>query len=123
MPHEATSQFIDGIRAARLLDDDRIKELESRPEAVWGDVVSLSNYAQERGWLTPYQTTELREGRGQGLNIIGYQIFDRLDDGPAGTTYKALHPALLQPVSFRLVRPEWLAPADTATEYISRVQS
>jgi eukaryotic-like serine/threonine-protein kinase len=123
MPHEATSQFINGIRAARLLDDDRIKELESRPEAVWGDVASLSKYAQERGWLTPYQSTELSEGRGKGLNIIGYQVFDKLDQGPGGTTYKAIHPALQQPVSLRLVRSEWLSPADSAGEYVSRVQS
>jgi serine/threonine protein kinase len=123
MSHPATSQFFDGIRAARLLDDTRIKELESRPEAVWGDAVSLSNYAIERGWLTAYQAQELREGRGAALNVAGYQVFDKLDDSPAGTTYKVLHPALQQPVSLRILRSEWLAPADTPGEYVARVQA
>ena len=77
----------------------RINELRSRPEATSGDVAFLSNYAQERGWLTAYQVRKLQEGRGSRLSIHGYQIFDKMDDGPEGITYKALHPALLQPVT------------------------
>jgi eukaryotic-like serine/threonine-protein kinase len=122
MSHAATSQFFDGLRASRVLDDARVGELESRPEAESGDVVSLSTYAQERGWLTAYQAQELREGRGHRLAVAGYRIFDKLDDGPAGVTFKALHPALLQPVSLRVLRPDWLGPADTAAEYLARVQ-
>jgi eukaryotic-like serine/threonine-protein kinase len=123
MPHAATSQFFEGLRTSRLLDDDRVEELEARPEAVWGDVVSLAGYAQDRGWLTAYQTRELRDGRGHRLAIGGYRIFDKLDDGPAGTTFKALHPALAHPVSLRVLRTEWLAPADTPDEYLTRVQT
>src|SRR5206468_6410720 len=74
------------------------------------------------GWLTPYQVRELQEGRGNKLVIHGYRIFDKIDDGPAGTTFKALHPALMQPVSLRIVRAEWLAPADTSADYVTRVQ-
>jgi serine/threonine protein kinase len=122
MSHAATSQFIDALRASRVLDDARVGELESRPEAESGDVVSLSNYAQERGWLTPYQAQELREGRGHRLAVGAYRIFDKLDDGPAGVTFKALHPALQQPVWLRVLRPEWLAPADTPADYVARVQ-
>jgi eukaryotic-like serine/threonine-protein kinase len=123
MPHAATSQFFEGLRTSRLLDDDRLEELEARPEAIWGDVVSLANYAQDRGWLTAYQTSELRDGRGHRLAIGGYRIFDKLDEGPAGTTFKALHPALANPVSLRVLRSDWLAPADTAADYLTRVQT
>ena len=122
MPHAATSQFFAGLRTSRLLDDAHLEELEARPEAVWGDVVSLASYAQGRGWLTAYQVRELRDGRGHRLAIGGYRIFDKLDDGPSGTTFKALHPALEQPVSLRVVRADWLAPADTSAEYLTRVQ-
>jgi len=122
MSHAATSQFFDGLRASRLLDDATIGELASRPEAEWGDVVSLANYAQQRGWLTEYQAQELREGRGHRLTVGGYRIFDKIDDGPAGVTFKALHPALEQPVWLRVLRPEWLAPADTPANYLARVQ-
>ena len=37
-----------------------IEELRARPEALWGDVVSLAGYAQQQGWLTAYQAQELR---------------------------------------------------------------
>src|SRR3954468_8660366 len=103
MSQVATSEFLDALRAGRILDDARIDELRARPEATWGDLVSLSNYAQERGWLTSYQVHELREGRGGGLAVGGYRIFDKLNEGPAGTTYKALNPALQQPVSLRVL--------------------
>lgn len=123
MSHPSTSQFLDGLRAARLLDDARLDELRARPEAAWGDVPSLARYAQDQGWLTPYQAAELRDGRADGLAVGGYQIFDKVADGPSGVTYKALHPALRQPVTLRLLRPDWLAPADTPAEYVARVQA
>jgi eukaryotic-like serine/threonine-protein kinase len=123
MSHASTSEFLDGLKTSRLLDDERIEELRARPEAVWGDVISLANYAQDRGWLTAYQAQELREGRGNQLAVGGYRIFDKLADGPFGVTYKALHPALQQPVSLRLLRPDWLAPADTPADYVERTHA
>jgi eukaryotic-like serine/threonine-protein kinase len=123
MSHPATNLFFDGIQSSRLLDDTHVNELKARPEAAWGDVVSLSNYAQDRGWLTPYQTLELREGRGSKLTIGGYQIFDKIADGPSGVTYKALHPALQQPVSLRLLKADWLRPVDSPGEFIARAQA
>jgi eukaryotic-like serine/threonine-protein kinase len=123
MSDPATSQFLEGLRSSRLLDDIRVDELSSRPEATAGDVASLSKYAQERGWLTAYQARELQDGRGAALTIHGYKIFDKLGDGPSGITYKALHPALQQPVSLRILRPDWLTPADTTTEYVARAQA
>lgn len=123
MSHPATSQFLDGLQSSKLLDDSRIDELRSRPEASAGDVASLTSYAQQRGWLTPYQVRELQEGRGDRLVVHGYRIFDKIDDGPGGTTFKALHPALMQPVSLRVVRPDWLEPADTSADYVARVQA
>ena len=123
MPHPATSPFFDGLQTTRLLDDDRVNELRSRPEAEWGDVDSLSRYAQERGWLTPFQARELAEGRGDRLAVGGYRIFDMLADGPAGVTYKATHPALQEPVSLRLLKPDWLAPLDTPADYVARTHA
>jgi eukaryotic-like serine/threonine-protein kinase len=123
MPHAATTSFFDGLRASRILDDARVDELQSRPEAAWGDVISLAGYAQAQGWLTEYQVRELQEGRGDRLAFNGYRIVDKLAESPAGVTYKALHPALMQPVSLRMVRPDWLAPSDTTAEYVARTRA
>jgi serine/threonine protein kinase len=65
----------------------------------------------------------LLEGRGARLSVGGYQIFEKIGDGPAGATFKALHPAVPNPVSLRLLRNDWLLPADTTAEYVTRVQS
>src|SRR3954470_15087157 len=123
MSHDATTQFLEGLRNTRLLDDARLDELRSRPEAQWGDVDSLAHYAQDRGWLTAYQASEVRQGRGDRLAVGGYRIFAVLADGPAGVTYKATHPALQQPVSLRLLKPDWLAPLDNPTDYLARTHA
>lgn len=123
MSQVSASQFLDGIRSSQLLDDASIAELQARPEVVWNDVAALAKYAQDRGWLTTYQTTELSEGRGDRLNIAGYRIFDKIEEGPFGTHFKALHPALQQPVSIRVLRAEWLAPADSISAYVARTQA
>lgn len=123
MPNVTTDQLLDTLRACRFLDDAQVDELRARPEAQWGDVASLSDYARERGWLTAYQAQELSQGRGDALALGGYCIFDKVSDGPAGVTFRALHPALQQPVIIRLVRPEWLAPADTPADYLARTHA
>jgi serine/threonine protein kinase len=123
MSHAATSQFFDGLRASQLLDDARVTELAGRPEAAWGDIVSLGNYARDQGWLTDYQLRELREGRGHRLAVGPYRIFDQVEDGPGGPTFKALHPAIQQPVAIKVLHPDWLGPADTAPAYVARLQS
>jgi eukaryotic-like serine/threonine-protein kinase len=123
MSNASTSQFLDGLRAARLLDDARIEQLRARPEANWGDAHALGEYAEEQGWLTSYQANEVREGRWEGLNVGNYRITDRLSDGPGGPTYKAVHPSLTQPVALRLVKPDWLGPADNPETYLARTQA
>ena len=123
MSNAATAQFLDGLRAARLLDDSRIDELRARPEANWDDVHSLGQYAEGQGWLSAYQVAEVREGRGDGLTIANYRVVDRLRDGPGGPTYKALHPSLTQPVTLQLLRTDWLGPADNPTSYVARARA
>jgi serine/threonine protein kinase len=123
MPHDATTEFLDGLRASRLLDDARLDELRNRPEAQWDDVDSLAHFAEERGWLTAYQAKEVRAGRGDRLAVGGYRIFDVLADGPPGVTYKATHPGIQQPVWLRLVKPDWLVPADNPADYLARTHA
>lgn len=123
MPQDATTEFLDGLRASRLLDDARIDELRNRPEAQWGDVDTLADYAQDRGWLTAYQVGEVRAGRGDRLAVGGYRISDVVADGPPGVTYMATHPALQQPVWLRVVKPDWLAPADNPADYVARTHA
>src|SRR5262245_27011180 len=123
MSHVSTSQFLDRLRAARLLDDARIEQLRALPEAAWGDILSLGRYAEQQGWLSAYQANEVREGRTDGLNIGNYGVVDRLSDGPGGPTVQAVHPSLSQPVTVRLLKTEWLGPADTPAAYVARTQA
>ena len=122
MSHAATSQFFEGLRASRLLDDASVEELKSRPEATCGDV--RFPFQLRTGARLVDRVSSARTARGtwsRACCVGGYRIFDKLDDGPGGVTFKALHPALQQPVSLRVLRPEWLGPADTSADYLARV--
>jgi eukaryotic-like serine/threonine-protein kinase len=115
--------FLDGIRSLRLLDDSRLAELQNRPESHTSDLDGLANYAQNRGWLTAFQIYTLREGRGSQLAVGNYRLVDQISETDSGWNYLALHPALPNPVAVRLVRHEWLAPADEPVNYLFRAQS
>jgi len=106
-----------------LLDDARLSELLTLPEAAWGDTDALARHAQQRGWLSAYQVSELREGRGHALTVVAYKLVEKLGEKPGTITYKALHPALPDPVSLSVIDPNWLAPADGPDDYVARTQA
>ncbi len=123
MSHPTTLEYLDGLRSSRLLDDDRLSELQRLPEADAGDTDGLARHAQQRGWLSPYQVNELREGRGGRLMVAAYRLVEKLTAAPGRVTYKATHPALPDPVSLSVIDAGWLPPADNIDDYVARTQA
>lgn len=121
MSHVSTDQFLENLRSARVLDETKVATLRSRPEFVWGDIISLGRYAEQLGWLTAFQASQAAEGR--PLLVGTYQLIDKVADGPSGPAYKVLHPALVQPARLRLISGNWLAPLDNLPDFIARTQN
>ena len=121
MSHDALSQFLDGLRPAASSTTPASMTAAPAPSAV-GRRRYPAHYAEQRGWLTPTQAREVREGRVDQLAVGGYRIFDKLTDGPAGVTYKATHPALQLPVSAP-AQARLAGPLDNPTDYLARTHA
>jgi len=123
MSTEMMSRFLEGLQASRLLDVDRIEEVLRRPESPQGDVDGISKFLETSGWLTGYQISEIRQGRGQTLMFAAYRLLERLADQPSGPVYRAYHPALKQAVIIRWLTADWIGPADDMRSFIERAQA
>jgi serine/threonine-protein kinase len=123
MSTELMSQFLEGLYASGLLDNNRIDALLRRPEPPQGDVEGLARFLESDGCLTRFQINEIRQGRGKSLTFAGYRLLDRIADGPSGPSYRAFHPALQQSVVLRWLNVDWLQPADDLRSYVERAQA
>jgi|GEM_PF-1756713 len=123
MSTELMSRFLEGLSSSRLLANERIEEVIRRPEAPQGDVDGIARFLEASNWLTRFQIDEIREGRGHDLQFAGYRLLDRFPDQLSGTSFKAFHPALNQPVVVRWLNESWLAPADDIPAYIARARA
>jgi serine/threonine protein kinase len=107
MASVSSSSLVDALRHCRLLEPaqlEALNNLQSRfpnPKALAGELI-------KRGWLTPYQTNQLLQGKGQELVRGSYILLERLGEGGMGQVFKARHRNLGRIVAFKLIRKEQL---------------
>jgi eukaryotic-like serine/threonine-protein kinase len=123
MSTELMTHFLDGLHASRLLENERVEQIQQRPEWPQGDLDGVARFLEGEGWLTRYQVDEIRQGRGEGLQFAGYRLLERLLDGPCGEQFKAYHPGLQQTVVVAWVNPQWLPASDDVGSYIDRARA
>ncbi len=123
MSTEPMSQFLEGLHASRLLEPNRLEELLRRPEPPQGDLDGTIRFLEGSGWLTRFQTEQIRQGRAHELMFGAYRLLDELPSSNGGKTYKAYHPALQQAAVVRIIDPNWLQPADNPRSYIERARA
>jgi len=122
MPSDSIAGFLDRAKASRVLFPEQIEQLIRQPDIPHANLDSLCQYLEERGALTRFQASAIREGRGTDLNFASYPVVEELGPCPGGTAYRALHPSLRTPVELRRFKPEGLFPADSPAAILSRAQ-
>lgn len=122
MPLPTMSEFLEGLYNSRLLDHSQIEQLLLQPAPQQGDLSGTLRFLQSQGWTTEFQLEEILSGRGGFLFFAGYRLLDRIEETPAGTRYKAYHPALQKPVSLTMLKPEWMLPTDSLEAFLDRLQ-
>jgi len=123
MPSESVAGFLDRAQASRVLFPEQVQQLIMQPDIPQSDLTTFCEYLQNRGVLTVFQASALREHRGHELSYGGYPIIDELGPCPGGTAYRALHPSLRTPIVLRRLRNDWLAPIDNPTNYLARAKA
>ncbi|HEY1068281.1 MAG TPA: serine/threonine-protein kinase, partial [Pirellulales bacterium] len=94
------SAFAEGLAATGFAPAN---ELAQEVAAAQDDVDSLAQRVVERGWLTEFQLSAVREGRASALRVGNYDLIDRLGAGGMGTVFKARHRRMKRIVALKVL--------------------
>ncbi|HKA06054.1 MAG TPA: serine/threonine-protein kinase, partial [Gemmataceae bacterium] len=90
IPNPATDKFLNALRRSGLLASARIDSLVgTAPKATIRDPERLGEFLVDRGALTHFQVSKLKQGTWQGLVLGSYHILSPLGKGGMGTVYLA----------------------------------
>jgi eukaryotic-like serine/threonine-protein kinase len=98
--------FLQAIRDSKLLDEARVRELESWATAHQCDPSTLAKEIGRRGWLTAYQLKEIYRGRGAELILGPFVLLELLGEGGMGRVFKAQQTRLGRIVALKVIRRE-----------------
>jgi WD40 repeat protein/tRNA A-37 threonylcarbamoyl transferase component Bud32 len=108
MPIATTTELLDALRRARLLEPYQLAELPAL-QAQLPEPRALARGLVQRGWLTPYQVNALFQGDGHELLLGSYVLLDKLGEGGMGAVFKARNWKLGRVVAIKVIRKERLA--------------
>jgi serine/threonine protein kinase len=114
----AAPAFVEALMQCPVLDPAQRKELPALI-AQFADPVELSQELIRRGWLTPFQASQLSAGKSQDLILDQYVLLELLGQGGMGAVYKARQSRMKRLVALKLIRREALS-SPTAVERFKR---
>lgn len=90
LPNSGLDRFLAAVRRSGLLPPGRVDALVTDvPKALSHNPEKLGEYLVERGVLTHFQVSKLKQGTWQGLVLGPYHILSPLGKGGMGTVYLA----------------------------------
>jgi serine/threonine protein kinase len=113
--------LIDALKHIPLLDSESLAELPTLA-GQFPDPESLAKELMRRGWLTPYQTYLLLQGKGRELVRGAYVILEKLGDAVPPRTFKARHQPTKRTVALKLVPRELLLDPEVSARFYREVQ-
>lgn len=84
-------------------------EAVSKESQLFSSTVQLCTHLASRGWLTPYQQTQILSGQQERLLLGPYRILEPLGEGGMGLVFKAKQAKLDRLVALKIIRPQILA--------------
>jgi serine/threonine protein kinase len=113
---------VDAVQQTRLLGQQQLSELAAL-QARFAEPRTLARHLISQGWLTPYQTNLLFQGRGRELVLGQYLLLERLGEGGMGQVFKARHLNMERLVALKVIRKEHLDNADAIRRFQREVKA
>lgn len=117
------ASLLDGLRQFRLLESAQLDEVSHSLQDHFRDPTALAGELTQRGWLTPFQSNQLLQGRGQELLLGSYVLLERLGEGSMGQVFKARNWKLGRIVALKLIRKERLANSNAIRRFEREVRA
>lgn len=92
----------------QTLSSSQVEAL-SKESQLFSSTVQLCTHLTSRGWLTPYQQTQILSGQQERLLLGPYRILEPLGEGGMGLVFKAKQVKLDRLVALKIIRPQILA--------------
>jgi serine/threonine protein kinase len=97
------------LRRFQLLDADRLDEVGLLADGAFQQPLALLKELVRRGWLTPYQGTQLVHGDPRTLRVGRYHLLDRLGEGGVSQVFKAWDSERERIVALKVIHEELTA--------------
>jgi hypothetical protein len=103
------------LRQGQLLGDEELCAIEGLRRQSGGKPSELLRTILKRGWLTPYQASELFSGRGGELHLGESLVLEPLGAGSTARVFRARHLPSGRVVALKVLSGgmPWVAPCTT----------
>ncbi|GIW80171.1 MAG: hypothetical protein KatS3mg105_1978 [Gemmatales bacterium] len=116
------TDFLKALQQADLLEPNQLKAVDALRKR-FVDPRAFGRELIKRGWLTPYQVSQILQGRASDLTLGGYRILDRLGSGGMGQVFKATHRALNKLVALKVMRSEHVSNPNAVRRFHREIQA
>jgi formylglycine-generating enzyme required for sulfatase activity/tRNA A-37 threonylcarbamoyl transferase component Bud32 len=119
----SVADLIAALRLHGMLELAQLAEVTNDLQAAFASPRPLAEALRQRGWLTPYQVTQLFETSKPKLALGPYLLLEPLGEGSLGPVFKARQQRLGKLVALKLFRNDRLARPEMARRFFQEAQA
>lgn len=117
----STTDFLAVVRETGLMNAEQLDPLLRDHAQV--DVQILARHLIDNDRLTPYQATQILQGKGRDLVLGPYIVLEFLGEGMRGQVYKVRHQRMRRVTALKVIRKELLADPEVVRRFYTEIQA
>jgi serine/threonine protein kinase len=123
MPIDTVDTLVHTLGRFRLLEPAQYEELTRLLQSNYTEPLTLSKELVLRGWLTPYQVSQLFQAQDRQLVLGPYILLEKISEGVMGDVFKARHQHMKRIVALQVIRADLLRNPEAVERFYQEVQA